>query len=450
MRWRLRTQLVLPVLLLLVGIAGISVTTAFVAARQARQQIESRLRGAARLLTEESRFPLTIEVLRQLRSLSGAEFLLIPSAGQRRTSLQVDPGELGLTESVASDWHSLQLSTPVRIQGQTYLAGGVELRRGPHAGGVLYLLYPESLWRDARWQAMAPSLLLGVSVGLASLLLAVVQAERLGRKVRELERRTRLIAAGDFSPMPLPAQEDEIRDLARCVNEMAQQLSKFQKTVEQTERLRLLGQVSGGLAHQLRNGLTGARLAVQLYLQEANNLGDVSALEVALRQLRLLETHVKRFLDLGKMGPWRREPCDLANLVREAVELLAPQCKHAGISLRWQQASEKFEVHGDCGQLGQVIVNLLSNAIDAAGPEGEVEIRLYRTEASVLLEVLDSGPGPDPAIREQLFEPFVTSKPEGVGLGLAVSRQVVEGHGGTLSWERRQAKTCFRVEFPQV
>src|SRR5262249_14593376 len=148
--------------------------------------------------------------------------------------------------------------------------------------------------------------------GVLALGLALAQAHRVGRRVQELERRTRLIAAGDFSPMPLPGRDDEIRDLARSVNEMAQRLALFQKTVEQSERLRLLGQVAGGLAHQRRSGLTGARLAVQLFLREAGAGADASALEVALRQLTLLETHVKRFLDLGRSGPSRPEPCDLA------------------------------------------------------------------------------------------------------------------------------------------
>jgi signal transduction histidine kinase len=447
MRWRIRTQLLLPVLLLLVGIVAISLTTALAAADQARRQIESRLRDAARFLVEESQFPLTGDVLRQLRQLSGAEFLLVPTTGPRRTSLDTDPGEPPLPEPIASDWHTLRLSIPVSVSGQNYLCGGIRLVRGPNVGDTLFILYPESLWRDARWQAIRPSILLGTTLGLASLALALVQAHRLGKRIRELERRTRLIAAGDFSPIPLPAQNDEIRDLSSSVNEMAEQLALFQKTVEQSERLRLLGQVSGGLAHQLRNGLTGARLAVQLFLHEASDAGDISALQVAIRQLTLLETHVKRFLDLGRAGPSRREPCDLGALVDEAIALITPQCRHAQIDLVYRPTITKCALSADPGQLGQVLVNLLGNAIDAAGPGGQVEVRLERQGDRLVLEVLDTGPGPAAEIADRLFDPFVTSKPEGVGLGLAVSRQIVEGHGGQIRWER-DGRTCFRVELP--
>src|SRR5262249_15409763 len=152
---------------------------------------------------------------------------------------------------------------------------------------------------------------------------------------RELERRTRLIAAGDFSPMPLPAPNDELRDLARSVNDMAERLARYQEAVQRTERLRLLGQVSAGLAHPVRNRRPGARLAVQVYLNEHSG-GDASALEVALRQLRLLEANLKRFLDLGHSGALTRAPCSLTALVGEAAELLRPRCRHAGIDLRWQ------------------------------------------------------------------------------------------------------------------
>src|SRR5712672_1080744 len=101
---------------------------------------------------------------------------------------------------------------------------------------------------------------------------------------------------------------------------MAQQLSHYQEVASRTERLRLLGQVSGGLAHQLRNGVTGARLAVQLHTRDC--AADAETLAVALRQLTLVELHLKRFLDVGKTLELRRERCELGILVDEAIALL--------------------------------------------------------------------------------------------------------------------------------
>ena len=172
----------------------------------------------------------------------------------------------------------------------------------PNADMTLYILYPETLWRGALWEAILPSLVLGGFVGLASIALALVLGWRLSQRIRDLVCRTRLIAAGDFSPMSLPRGDDELRNLSRSVNEMAQRLARLQETVQKTERLRLLGQVSGGLAHQLRNGVTGTRLAVQLHAREcpAGDKGDRDALDVALRQLTLVEANLKRFLRPGE------------------------------------------------------------------------------------------------------------------------------------------------------
>ena len=144
-------------------------------------------------------------------------------------------------------------------------------------------------------------------------------ARTFGRRIQELERRTRIIASGDFSPMPLPDRNDEFRDLGQSINDMAQQLAQLQETMEKTERLRLLGQVSGGLAHQLRNGVTGARLALQLHAREVNGHADSEAIDVALRQLNLVEANLQRFLHLGKTDPQAQAPCSLAPLVDEAV-----------------------------------------------------------------------------------------------------------------------------------
>jgi signal transduction histidine kinase len=456
MRWPIRYQVLVPLLTLLLGVVGISTWTALASANRARRQIETQVRNVAHTLSAS--FPLRGNVLDQMKLLSGADFLLITPDGSRTATLPAGALEVPPAEEVVEDWGTLRLGPRVVVEGRAYLGSGVRLPPRPDAGipdgATLYILYPEALWRSALWEAVRPSLILGGFAGLASLMLAFAVGEHFSRRVRGLERRTRLIAAGDFSPMPLPGRDDELRDLGRSINEMAEQLARLQEAVQRTERLRLLGQVGGGLAHQLRNGLTGARLAVQLHARECRDNGDGEALAVALRQLTLLESHLKRFLDLGRAGSRDlsvREPMDLPALVGEAVALLRPRCKHARIDLRWHEPPEAARVRGDAGQIGQLLLNVIGNAVEAAGPGGWVEVTLRREEAPaplVVIEVSDSGPGPPPEVAAKLFEPFVTSKPEGVGLGLAVARQVAEAHGGRISWRRDDSATRFWIELP--
>jgi signal transduction histidine kinase len=453
MRWSIRYQLLVPLLILLLGVVGISTWTAVSSADQAREQLEARVRNVARTVSQSS-IPLAApNVLDMIAGLSGAQYVLVGKDGQVRpaSTVQTDADALhGLP--VADDWQAVRLGPPVAIGEETYLCSGVHLRRADFTG-TLYILYPERLYRDALRQAMLPSVVLGLFGGLASLALAVGVAQRLGRRIRDLERRTRLIAAGDFSPMPLPRRNDELRDLTRSVNDLAQRLAQLQETMQKTERLRLLGQVSSGLAHQLRNGVAGARLAVQVHARECDGHGDPEALDVALRQLTLVEANLKRFLDLGRTEGLRRESCSLTRLVDEAVNLLRPRCRHAHIDLRWQPPTTPVMTRGDPDQLGDLFLNVIGNALDAAGPGGWIEVRMaveagtmQKAEGRCTVEVLDSGPGPAPEVAGRLFEPFVTGKPDGVGLGLAVARQVVEAHGGRIGWDREDSHTRFWIE----
>jgi signal transduction histidine kinase len=445
-RWRIRHQLLLPLLLLLLGLCGLCAWMALAAAARARGQVEARVRDVAVNLGAAT-FPLTRGVLEQVKSLSGADYVLAGPDGKRVATFDGAP-PLPPGVPLAEGGAFLRLGPAVVVGGRSYLCAGVRLWHEPNAGSSLYILYPESLSQDAVRQAVWPFLVLGGSVGLASVVLALGLGRDLSARVGDLERRTRVIAGGDFSPMPLPGRDDEIRDLTRSINDMAGRLAQLQEAVRRAERLRLLGQVSGGLAHQLRNGLAGARLAVQVFLRESDGGTDSAALDVALRQLTLLETRLKRFLDLGRQEGLRRDRCSLKALAGEAVELLRPQCRHAGTALRWQAPADDPEVTGDPGQLGQLLLNVLTNAAEAAGPGGWVEVTLKRDGPAAVLEVVDSGPGPPPELAGRLFEPFVTGKPEGVGLGLAVARQAAEAHGGSLDWHRGGGRTVFRITLP--
>ncbi|HEV3143231.1 MAG TPA: HAMP domain-containing sensor histidine kinase [Gemmataceae bacterium] len=446
MRWSIRYQLLVPLGLLLLGLVGVSAWTAWDSARHARLRIAHQIDGVVQTLSEAN-YSLSHPVLEQVKGLSGADCLLLEPDGRRVATFPGQPEDL---PQATVERGEASLGSRTLIEGRAYLCRGVILRPPhPNAGATLYILYPESQLKEAVWQAIRPSLVLGIIGGLVAVGLMLEASWRLMRRIRDLERRTRLIAGGDFSPMPMPPRNDELRDLARSVNEMAEKLAQYQEAVSRSERTRLLGQVSGGLAHQLRNAVTGAKLAVQLHEQSCGG-GDHEALEVALRQLARMNADLERFFDLGKNGVLR-ESCSLPEILDEAVALLQPQCKHAHVKLEWQRPATPIMVSGDRGQLAHMILNVLTNAVEAAGPGGNVEVRLQpKADGVATLDILDSGPGPRPDIAGRLFEPFATGKPEGVGLGLAVARQVAEIHGGSIRWFREGQRTCFHIELQTV
>jgi signal transduction histidine kinase len=130
---------------------------------------------------------------------------------------------------------------------------------------------------------------------------------------------------------------------------------------------------------------------------------------------------------------------------------LLPQCRHARIDLQWQPTDHPINVLGDAGRLGHLVFNVIGNAVEAAGPGGSVQVQLrVSTDNRIHLEVTDSGPGPPERIAARLFEPFVTGKPEGIGLGLAVAHEVAVQHGGRIAWNRVDGRTCFAIELPAL
>src|SRR5262249_21177954 len=150
------------------------------------------------------------------------------------------------------------------------------------------------------------------------------------------------------------------------------------------------------------------------------------------------------FLNLGKVGDPVHQACSVESLVDEAVNLLRPKSRHTNIDLIWEKPELNNPITGNPDQLGQVFLNLIGNALDAAGPGGRVQIqvraRLCASKAGgskfCRVEVIDSGPGPSAALADRIFEPFITGKPDGVGLGLALAKQVTEAHQGRIGWDR--------------
>jgi signal transduction histidine kinase len=444
-RLGIRYRLLVPLGLLLVGVVGASLWSARVAARRAEERVAGQVRDVARTLSEGT-YPLTPPVVEQVKGLSGAEFLVVHPDGSRFTTFQQSPVEIPPEDSIRSAGDE-GLGPPVQINGKEFRCRRVILKdRHPNAGTVVYVFYPESLLEEAIADAERPSFL-GLIFGLVAVALTFAIGQRLVGRIRALERRTRQIAAGDFSPMPLPRANDELRDLTASVNEMTERLARLHQAVERTERLRLTAQLSSGLAHQLRNSATGAKLALELYI-DGHPDGDHEALDVTLRQLALMDANLRRFIDLGRPTDSPRQNCSLSALLSEVAELHRPRCKHAGIELVWNPPAADVRIHGDRGQLRDLFGNLIGNAIDAAGPAGEVAIELRGDGFRTLVEVSDTGPGPPPDVAERLFEPFVTGKPEGIGLGLAVARYAAEAHGGQVHWRRAGGRTAFCVEFP--
>ena len=236
---------------------------------------------------------------------------------------------------------------------------------------------------------------------------------------------------------------------------MSVQLGALRSSLVAGERQRLLGQLAAGFAHELRNAITGARLAIDLHRRRCPaGAGGGSppdeSLTVAARQLDILEEEVRGLLALGK-PPARNQPAtqsiSVDRLFEEVRDLTAPRCDHAGVRMICTLPTGLSTI-GRHDSLRAALVNLTLNGIDAAGRDGTVWLSAVQAGPQIMLAIDDSGAGPPESVRESLHEPFVTSKPEGIGLGLAVAQAVAEEHGGTLAWEHTDGRTRFAISLP--
>jgi len=462
MRLPIQLQLLGGMLVVLLAAIGLSTgSAAYVSYQHARQVQEENLRRTVKTLLE-SAFPLTQRVLEQMRGLSGAEFVLLDPAGRVRfgtvelgISAQEAVNRFPLAEGM--DW--LDAKDRLDLGDQVYSGCRIRVpaRFGTDPPGSLVVLYREDRWTADARRAVWPAILAGAGAALLAAAAATLLARRIVRPIHQLCDRTVAIANGQRHPMPVPGRNDELQDLVFAINRMTEQLQTYEAQIRQQERLRTLDQLGAGMAHQLRNAATGARMAIQLHQRSCPPSADLETLSVALAQLQQMESYLQRFLAAPE---WWAEPktlVDLDQLAEEAVGMVRPACAHAQISLHFRHPETPLLVQAQKALLREVIVNLLWNAIRAVQRGSHtpyIEIKLDLAPSApdspqqALLEVKDNGPGPAPAIRDRLFEPFVSDRPEGTGLGLFMAQRVVEAHGGKIGWKREGEETCFFVYFP--
>ncbi len=464
MRRPIQQQLLIPMLVVvLAGVAVASLAGAWIGAKFAREQEQDNLRRLAGTLADAG-FPLTENVLRKMAGLSGADFVVLGQSGQLLQST------ITLSDEETSELRRLDqagsASGPpadltLTLSAGRYRAARLPVRVAPPRSEPqsLWVLYPEEHWDRVAWRVAWPPLVAGLVAAFIAIGLTTFLARRFTGRVRQLSEQAAAIAAGKFLSTPLPSTDDELRDLATALNRMSEQLGNYEEQVRRSERLRTLGQLGAGIAHQLRNSATGALMALELHALDLPPTADRESLDVALRQLQLMETSLKRFLQLGRGERLPSQSVSLGMLIEETLPLVEPACRHAGIQLQWNRPVVDIVVTGEPDSLRQLLLNLLVNAIEAAtdatGKPGTVRVELdhvapvppWSGAPAARLRVLDSGPGPSPEMASRLFDPFETSKPDGTGLGLSVAREIAKAHAAKLTWQRSEGMTCFEICF---
>jgi signal transduction histidine kinase len=269
-------------------------------------------------------------------------------------------------------------------------------------------------------------------------------ARRLLKPVDELDRAASEIGTGNYDVRVPVHGGGEIARLAETFNSMCASLSKAREDLIRQERIATIGRLSTSIIHDLRNPLAaiygGAEMLVDTKLSGAQVERLAANIYRASRQVQSL---LQELADVTQGRAHAREVCRLREVVAAAYEPLAATAESRGVTVRID-LEEDVELPLDRSPMERVFQNLLSNAIEAMPNGGSVSVRADRRDGEIVVSVEDTGPGIPSSIADQLFEPFVTTgKKNGVGLGLALSRETVVSHGGDL-WSDRQKEAGAR------
>lgn len=238
------------------------------------------------------------------------------------------------------------------------------------------------------------------------------------------------------------------------VARLREELHEKNKELRRRERLAALGQMAAGVAHEIRNPLGGIGLYVSLLERDLSDRPE--QLDIARKMsvgIRNIEGVVGHILDFAGDAPPHAQRVALSQALDDVLIQTAPQASARGVVIEVDPVLRGIELSCDGPQIERALMNLVLNAIDAAGPEGHVRIALDAGErepgdvARVAIE--DDGPGIPPDVVHRVFDPFFTTKDHGTGLGLAIVHRIAEANGGSIGVRNRPSGgACFVLTVP--
>jgi signal transduction histidine kinase len=309
-------------------------------------------------------------------------------------------------------------------------------------------------------QAQLVMILLGVLGPLSGALTGYGMARGLSRSIYQLSVRVRDMAQRleqDVASVSIEAEGDlqkldqQLAQVVRQVEEVAERQQRHQREMLRAEQLAAVGQLAASVAHEVRNPLTSVKMLVELAIRPRDPKPlTANDLRVIHGEITRLEQTVQGFLDFARLPKPRRVACELRDMVAAAVELVRARARQQKVEIRVSGPQEPLQAYVDPDQLRTVLVNLELNALDAMPRGGSLSIDLEATPGDeVGLVLTDTGPGIDPEMMGRLFTPFASTKPTGTGLGLSLSRRIIEEHGGQLTARNEPAGGArFTIRLP--
>lgn len=249
----------------------------------------------------------------------------------------------------------------------------------------------------------------------------------------------------------LPELQQQVETVSSQIKRVVEQLHEARREAIRAERLAAVGGLAAGVAHEIRNPLTSIKLLVQMAAQRYPDRPlSVKQLLVIQQEIARMENTIQSLLDFARPPALHRIRHDLRDTLQRALNLTEARAVQDRVIIASQWPDQPVLVDGDPEQLHQVFVNLLLNGIESMAEGGTLRVTIdtHKPSGRCRLAFCDSGSGIPQLVMERIFEPFVTSKEHGTGLGLAVSRRIVQDHGGSITACNQAQGAIFTVELP--
>lgn len=339
-----------------------------------------------------------------------------------------------------------------------------ELEHEVRKQGQKMLSFAEEVMKKEK-EALSAAMSRSRAISLYSLLVLLVfmcvvsyfLGSRMLSSIGRFDHYAHRIASGDFRPItPTRRYRDEFTDLAISINQMMHELEIHEAVLIQSHKMRAVGTLTAGVAHELNNPLNNITLTAHMLMEDFDELEDDQCKEMiedVVNEADRAKSIVSNLLDFARESGTQLEPLDLTRLLNDTINLVGNQLKLAGIKIEFKATDKLPRIHGDGQQLRQVFLNLLLNAI-AASPKG-AKIQVLALPADepneVAIKVIDFGDGIPKHILTRIFDPFFTTKQKGkgTGLGLSVSQGIIAKHGGLIRVSSREGEgSTFTVTLP--
>lgn len=454
-RFRIHHRIALPFVLLALGATVVAALTALsLVSRAINERVEAQLDRAS-LVVMRSDFALNPAILRLVQEIAGAEIVTCSADGAVLAST-LDQSEKALLDQIvaaARPFPAANTPQSRRLQhaGTPYTI--VTRAVTGHPGTVVVLARNTLEVAEGIRTARNAILATAAASLLVLTLMSRVIARRVADPIEKLLDVTRDVSAGTLRRAP-ESLTDEMGTLGRAFNEMLDRLDRSQDALLRSEKLAVTGLLAARVAHDVRNPLSSIKMQTQMLRSRLRGQDDNQALIASiLRDIGQVENVIRGLLELARPGELKLTPSRLNEVVEDVLVQMMPQLTHNKIAIETAFDPNLPDVPLDVERFRRALLNLISNAAEAMPGGGTLSVTtaLNPADSSVMLDVSDDGTGVDPAIAQRAFDPFVSTKHDGVGLGLVNTRAVVESHGGRVELAPRQGRgTRARVTLPGV